>query len=304
MDIGHLRHIRWVKDDNPNIPINNKPELTSNGKPAAQNRWIAYNKMRGQYASAMEHVATEQSWVDKSQCRYQDADGHTQNPALQECVQAISAVKAIAIAQSQGQKIYTINESNRDTALPTLTIGGEAEAEIRNTIAAGKEVTFHEGQISAHGWTGVGYTITDAETGAGAYLIEGKGNGAVIFILIGLLSFAFPPLWFVMAVGVTSIATFGSLLALVAAMIYGVQSYIKTLNKTLDQENLSEDEKSGVIKAISSLVVFSNLLGGIKGATEKGATWAAAGFAILSTVLQQAVGYLVVAVDILREAKK
>lgn len=135
-------------------------------------------------------------------------------------------------------------------------------------------------------------------------MIEGKGNGAMLFIAIALLSFAFPPLWFVMAVGVYSIATFASLAVLVAAMIYGVLSYIKTLDKILGQENLSQDEKDGVIKAISALVVFSNILGGIKGATEKGAAWAAAGLAILSTVLQQAVGYLVVAIDLLREAKK
>ena len=40
MDIGHLRSIRWVKDDNPQSAITAKPELTSKGKSAAQNRWI------------------------------------------------------------------------------------------------------------------------------------------------------------------------------------------------------------------------------------------------------------------------
>ncbi|MBV7456200.1 hypothetical protein KW843_17095 [Acidovorax sp. sif1233] len=238
------------------------------------------------------------------QFRYTDDQGQTQNPTLADCAQAVSAVKAIAIAQSQGQKIYTINQSNAATALPNLTIGGDVGAEIRNAIQAGKEVTFHESQINAHGFTGYGYIITHPETGAGAYMIEGRGNGAMLFIAIALLSFAFPPLWFVMAVGVYSIATFASLAVLVAAMIYGVLSYIKTLDKILSQENLSQDEKDGVIKAISALVVFSNILGGIKGATEKGAAWAAAGLAILSTVLQQAVGYLVVAIDLLREAKK
>ena len=34
MDVGHLRSIRWVKDDNPQSAINNKPELTQNGKTA------------------------------------------------------------------------------------------------------------------------------------------------------------------------------------------------------------------------------------------------------------------------------
>jgi len=177
MDVGHLRHLRWVKDDNPNSPINAKPELTANGKSAAHNRWIAYNKMRGQYASAMEHAVPEQFWVDKSQCRYIDEKGQTQNPALADCAQGISAVKAIAIAQQQGQKIYTINQANRDTALPKLSMGGDVGAEIRSAIQAGKEVTFHESPISAHGWTGYGYIITDADTGAGGYIIEGKGNG-------------------------------------------------------------------------------------------------------------------------------
>jgi hypothetical protein len=182
MDIGHLRHIRWVQDDEPSSPINNKPELTANGKSAAQNRWIAYNKLRGQYSSAMEHAVPEQFWVDKTQCRYMDESGQIQNPAQADCAQAVSAVKAIAIAQAEGQRIYTINQSNAATALPKLSIGGDVGAEIRNAIQAGKEVTVHERQISAHGWTGYGYVITDPDTGAGAYLIEGKGNGGDIIV--------------------------------------------------------------------------------------------------------------------------
>jgi len=177
MDVGHLRHTRWVKNDDPSAPINNKPELTQNGKSAAQNRWIAYNKMRGQYASAMEHAVPEQFWVDKSQCRYTDENGQIKNPTQADCAQAVSAVKAIAIAQAQGQKIYTINQSNAATALPKLPVGGTVGQEIQSAVQAGKEVTVHEKPISAHGFTGYGYIITDPETGAGAYLIEGKGNG-------------------------------------------------------------------------------------------------------------------------------
>ncbi|MDR3351797.1 MAG: hypothetical protein LBO00_02020 [Zoogloeaceae bacterium] len=82
IDIGHLRHIRWVKDDNPQSAINNKPELTQNGKTATQNRWIAYNRARGQHSSAMEHAVPEQFWVDRNQCRYADENGQIKNPAL------------------------------------------------------------------------------------------------------------------------------------------------------------------------------------------------------------------------------
>ena len=174
IDVGHLRHIRWTQDDNPESAINNKPELTTGGRTAAHNRWIAYNKMRGQYGSAMEHAIPEQFRVDRNKCSYLDDKGNIKNPSLQPCAEAISAVKAIAIAQSQGQKIYTINKDNAQTALPKLT---GISAEIRSAIEAGKEVTFHEKAISAHGWSGQGYIIVDPETGAGAYLIEGKGNG-------------------------------------------------------------------------------------------------------------------------------
>jgi len=63
------------------------------------------------------------------------------------------------------------------------------EQEIQSAIQAGKEVTVHEKPISAHGWTGYGYIITDPETGAGGYMIEGKGNGAILLAFVaGLLS--------------------------------------------------------------------------------------------------------------------
>ena len=209
IDVGHLRHIRWTQDDNPDSAINNKPELTHSGRTAAHNRWIAYNKMRGQYGSAMEHAIPEQFWVDRNKCSYVDDKGQLKNPSLQPCQEAISAVKAIAIAQSQGQKIYTINKDNAATALPKLTLSGTVGQEIRNAIEAGKEVTFHEKAISAHGWSGQGYIIVDPKTGAGAYLIEGKGNGGV---LAGIIY-----------------AIFVTILTLIALVLYTAISIIRIL---------------------------------------------------------------------------
>ena len=95
MDIGHLRHIRWAKNDDPQAAINAKPELTQNGKTAAQNRWIAYNKMRGQYSSAMEHAVPEQFWVDKSQCRCTNEQGQIQNPSQADCAQGLCCTKPV-----------------------------------------------------------------------------------------------------------------------------------------------------------------------------------------------------------------
>ncbi|MEW5824849.1 MAG: hypothetical protein AB1766_10990, partial [Pseudomonadota bacterium] len=93
MDIGHVRHIRWVTNDDPQAAINNKPELTANGKTAAQNCWIAYNKMRGQTASALEHAIPEQMWIDRTQCRYSDEFGQVINSKKLPCAQGISAIK-------------------------------------------------------------------------------------------------------------------------------------------------------------------------------------------------------------------
>ena len=218
MDIGHLRHTRWVKNDDPSAAINAKPELTSNGKTAAQNRWIAYNKLRGQYSSAMEHAVPEQFWVDKSQCRYTDETGTIKNPTQADCAQGVSAVKAIAIAQAEGQRIYTINQSNAATALPKLPVGGTVGQEIQSAIQAGKEVTFHERAINAHGFSGTGYIITDPETGAGAYMIEGKGNGGVLFSFLtqALLFF----LYFLVFVGAFALAVLlGALLVFLIAIV-------------------------------------------------------------------------------------
>ena len=49
-----------------------------------------------------------------------DENAQVKNPTMADCAQGISAVKAIAIAQSQGQKIYTINQANSRT---TTTVG-------------------------------------------------------------------------------------------------------------------------------------------------------------------------------------
>ena len=194
LDVGHLRSVRWVEDDNPVSAVNQG--LASNNRSAAQNRWIAYNKMRGQFSSAMEHAVPEQFWVDRKTCRYVE-NNRTINPALAPCREAVSAVKAIALAAQEGQKLYTINRQNSVTALPKLPIGGSVASEIHNAVASGKEVMVHERAIESNGWKGFGYVISDEETGGGGYIIEGAGNGgwltlddvrSIIYTMLGVLA--------------------------------------------------------------------------------------------------------------------
>jgi ABC-type multidrug transport system fused ATPase/permease subunit len=136
--------------------------------------------MRGQTASALEHAIPEQMWIDRTQCRYSDEFGQVINSKKLPCAQGISAIKAISIAQAEGQRIYTINQNNAVTALAALPIGGNVGSEIRSAIDSGKEVVVHERAINSNGWSGYGYIIVDPETGAGGYLIEGGGNGSFL----------------------------------------------------------------------------------------------------------------------------
>ena len=94
--------------------------------------------------------------------------------------QAVSAVKALALAASQGQKIYTLNAANQvshATLLAQVTIDPQAMVEIQNALAAGKEVTVHQAPVTQSGWTGSGYIVSDPATGSGAYKISGGANG-------------------------------------------------------------------------------------------------------------------------------
>ncbi|MDG4551148.1 MAG: hypothetical protein P9G45_12145 [Candidatus Contendobacter sp.] len=176
LDIGHLRSIRWSKANDSTA-------------------WIAYNRLRGQQASALEHATPEAFWIDRTQCRYPDENGQMQNPTLPDCPQAVSAVKALALAARQGQKVFTITSKNAATVLPQLSVSRSVAAEIKNALATGKEVTVHEKAINAYGFSGVGYIIVDPETGSGAYLIEGGGNGGdlvipgVLTMIISVMAF-------------------------------------------------------------------------------------------------------------------
>jgi hypothetical protein len=97
----------------------------------------------------------------------------------------VSAVKALQMAASQGQRIYHITSQNQALALPNLHLDGLAMSEISSALASGKEVIAHTDRISIPGFQGEGYILFDPATGAGAYKITGGGNGAFV---LGLLT--------------------------------------------------------------------------------------------------------------------
>ncbi|MEJ2572353.1 MAG: transglutaminase-like domain-containing protein [Gammaproteobacteria bacterium] len=136
---------------------------------ADKQKKIAFLRVVGSAESAFEYIVPERLFANP--------DLPLDDPSQP---QGISAVKAIAIAASQGQKIYTLNTQNQTyhaSIINGLNTNPDIKAEITDALAAGKEVTVHQSDITFNGWTGTGYIILDPETGAGAYKIGGGSNG-------------------------------------------------------------------------------------------------------------------------------
>ncbi len=128
-----------------------------------------YMLSSGMYSSILEHTVPEQLYSQPSAPVY-----------------ALSAAKALKLANDQGIPIYTINQSNISSILPALQISSEVKSDISNAVNAGKVVTIPESSILYNGWTGYGYIIIDPVTGAGAYMISSGSSGA--WAILGAVS--------------------------------------------------------------------------------------------------------------------
>jgi hypothetical protein len=155
MDVDHMSSYRVAKDNDPQAKTN-------------------FNKLTGNRYSAMEHLVPEQMFS-----------------TVENKAEGISAVKAIAIAAAEGQKIYSINKNNVENSLVAINLSEDSEVEIRNSVNVGMIVTAHEQSLNFNGWLGEGYIITDPVTGDAAYKISGGGNGGDILTpvagVLGLL---------------------------------------------------------------------------------------------------------------------
>lgn len=197
LDIGHLRHLRWVKDtgvpvDQSGLPVRGSPTdanspVISDGDDYAKRRWIAYNKMRGQYASRLEHAIPERFFNDPTKCNAPGVSATTSppfDPAKPACAEGISAMKAVAIALRQGQKLFVVTSQNVGVVVPQLSHRSSVIDDVKAAVASGKDVMIHQSSITAEGWSGAGYSVVDPETGAGGYLIEGGARGGFLLATI------------------------------------------------------------------------------------------------------------------------
>lgn len=161
-------------------------------------KWLTFNQNQGARQSINENLVPEQFFNDSNSTK-KNVDG-------------ISAVKALKLANDQGQKIYQINQSNANTILPQLNHDSQVITDIRNAVASGKIVTTSEKSISFNGWKGSGYIIIDPSTGSGAYMISGGLNGGFLdYINDNANSFA-------LAVGVLGLL--GVLLPATASIVF------------------------------------------------------------------------------------
>lgn len=234
MDIGHLRHVRWSKDHD-------------------QSSWIRYNRMRGQAASVLEGIIPEMFFVDGTTCS--PGSSGTSDLSKPACPQGLSAVRALMLAQAEGQKIYTITQANQQ-AINSLQLRSDTLDDIRTAVAAGKEVLVHERPVVVRGGSGAGYVIIDPQTGAGAYLIEGKANGGILFLFAGALLAVFG-LFFLPAVA-------GILLLVYGLHLLAVGTIITFLEGIVDSEVLFAARYLALIFAF--LFAGPELIGGILGA--------------------------------------
>lgn len=115
MDIDRILHTK--------VEVNNDRE-----------KLTAYNLARGPSYSLNENLVLEQLFDDPK--------------TTEKEVEGVSAVKALQIAQQQGQTIYTITKENYNQVLPKLSLSANVMSDIQNAINADKVVTVHE-KISA-----------------------------------------------------------------------------------------------------------------------------------------------------------
>ena len=131
---------------------------------------INFMLLSGHNGSALENTVLEQLFSTQN------------NPA-----DAVSAVKALNIANDQGIPIYTITRNNINTIIPQLQLDADVKTDIVNAVNAGKIVNVSQKNITVNSWNGCGYIIIDPNTGDAAYMISGGLSGGFWCVLYWLV---------------------------------------------------------------------------------------------------------------------
>ncbi len=181
-------------------------------------------------------------------------------------VQAISAVKAIKLANEQGIPIYTITPSNIGEVLPHLQVNISVKDDIVNAVNSGKIVITSKTNIAFNASNICGYIILDPSTGAGAYLIGAGFNGALVILAVSTIAIMFALLAALSLGG--AITIFGALVIGFGTVIEGViASAILILTKLFFIYYLTDDSFFGWVQDQGGNItqLFSELMQQITG---------------------------------------
>lgn len=158
----------------------------------------------GVIGSALEHAVPEQMFSTSDQ------------PIV-----AISAVKAMTIANDNGQRIYVLTSDNKTTTLPNINHDTATMRAINQALASGKYVVTHTSSIDIPGWSGAGYIVIDPEVGNGGFLISGSLNGgAAALVVFPLLAVSAALLWLLALSGGAVLFAGGLVFGLAIAVTY------------------------------------------------------------------------------------
>ena len=122
-----------------------------------------YMLSSGNRSSLMEHLVPEEIYSSPT-----------------NTVHAISAAKALQIANDSAIPVYSIDQSNIAQVLPQLEVSPNVKSDIVNAVNAGKIVTVSKSNIAFGNWNGCGYIIIDPITNAGAYMISSGTSGTFL----------------------------------------------------------------------------------------------------------------------------
>ena len=122
---------------------------------------------------------------------------------------AVSTMTVLRRASEEGIPIHRIDGRNISAVLPLLEQSDAVIAEIRAAVGANMTVIIPAAEVMMGSWSGTGYIVVDPETMNGLYRISGGLNGAVVAVVIWIMTviFLFTIISTIMTAG--SISLFG-----------------------------------------------------------------------------------------------
>lgn len=259
-----------------NIPVVNVHGYDGDGSTEAKQSRLNYVLQVGTLSSALEHAVPEQFL------------GNNENP-----VKAVSAMKALSLAQKLGQPVYKIDSANLNIVLPNLMHSESVLAEIRSAISTGKVVVTHASPVSLAHWSGSGYVIFDPETGDGAYKISGGTNGVwalVGFALIGFMMFLVAATLLIAPIGLFAI--FSVVVSEVLLILQAIE--FRNMTRDIARSGCSDEDAELMVKdlvfvLVIEAVVSKLLFGKIRDAAKK---WEREFYEIVDALLFGGAGYV------------